>query len=431
MSTNTFSVLFIIQKGKTNQEGKAPILARITINRRMVHISTRQSIPPDRWLSKECKTIGITKEEKQINRFLGDFRGLIYSKYNELFFSGEIITAEKIKQVISSKGEKCNALLDLFDDFLKEYSKLIGHKTSQRTYDKYVLVRNRLATYLRESYNLSDIPLRDISPKFIMGFDTFLRTTYNVANNHAMKMMQKFRTIYQTAIDNGWIQKNPFASIKIHFESVDREFLTKHELAAIIQKPMTSKRLDQVRDIFVFCCFCGLAYCDVAELTTENLVVGDDGKTWLSTRRKKTDSPVIVPLLEIPLALLKKYEGQLSGKLLPVPSNQKCNDYLKEIASICGINKELTFHMARHTFSTTVTLSNGVPIETVSKMLGHRNIRTTQIYAKVIQDKVSADMEQLAAKLENSMPPLPPLTKTKIIPLSGSAAPKLNRSSAL
>lgn len=430
MSTNTFSVLFIIQKGKTNQEGKAPILARITINKRMVHISTRQSILPDRWLSKECKTIGLSKEEKKINRFLEDFKGLIYTKYIVLLLSGEILTAEKLKQVISSKGEKCIALLDLFDDFLKEYSKLIGHKTSQRTYDKYVLVRNRLATYLRESYNLSDIPLRDISPKFIMGFDTFLRTTYNVANNHAMKMVQKFRTIYQTAIDNGWIQKNAFASIKIHFEIVDREFLTKQELAAIIQKPMTSKRLDQVRDIFVFCCFCGLAYCDVAELTTENLVVGDDGKTWLSTRRQKTDTPVNVPLLEIPLALLQKYEGQLGGKLLPVPSNQKCNDYLKEIASICGINKELTFHMARHTFSTTVTLSNGVPIETVSKMLGHRNIRTTQIYAKVIQDKVAADMEMLAAKLESSMPPMPTEKKTKIMHLS-SATPAFNHSSMI
>lgn len=430
MSTNTFSVLFIIQKGKTNQEGKAPILARITINKRMVHISTRQSILPDRWLSKECKTIGLSKEEKKINRFLEDFKGLIYTKYNVLLLSGEILTAEKLKQVISSKGEKCIALLDLFDDFLKEYSKLIGHKTSQRTYDKYVLVRNRLATYLRESYNLSDIPLQDISPKFIMGFDTFLRTTYHVANNHAMKMMQKFRTIYQTAIDNGWIQKNSFASIKIHFDIVDREFLTKQELAAIIQKPMTSKRLDQVRDIFVFCCFCGLAYCDVAELTTENLVVGDDRKTWLSTRRQKTDTPVNVPLLEIPLALLQKYEGQLGGKLLPVPSNQKCNDYLKEIASICGINKELTFHMARHTFSTTVTLSNGVPIETVSKMLGHRNIRTTQIYAKVIQDKVAADMEMLAAKLESSMPPMPTEKKTKIMHLS-SATPAFNHSSMI
>ncbi len=419
MDISTFSILFIIQKGKTNQEGRAPILARITINKRMVHISTRQSILPERWLSKECKTVGLTKEEKQLNRFLEDFKGLIYSKYNELLLSGEVITADKLKQAISSKGEKCISLLDLYDDFLRDYARLVGHKTSKRTYDKYVLVRNRLAQYLRESYNLVDMPLRDISPKFIHGFDTFLRTTYNVANNHAMKMMQKFRTIYQTAIDNGWVQKNPFASIKIHFDVVNREFLTKQELVDIIQKPMTSKRLDQVRDVFVFCCFCGLAYCDVAELTTDNLVDGDDGRTWLRTRRQKTDTPVDVPLLEIPMTILRKYDGQITGdKLLPVPSNQKCNDYLKEIASICGIDKELTFHMARHTFSTTVTLSNGVPIETVSKMLGHRNIRTTQIYAKVIHDKVSADMDALAERLNGTMPPLPPIRETKTVPLA-------------
>lgn len=418
MDITTFSVLFIIQKGKANREGKAPILARITLNKQMVHISTRQSILPERWLSKECKTVGLSKEEKQINRFLDDFRGLIYSKYNELLLLGEVVTAEKLKQVISSKGEKCVALLELYDDFLTDYAKLIGHKTSKRTYDKYVVVRRRLAEYLLKTYNLSDIALRDISPKFISGFDTFLRTTYNVANNHAMKMLQKFRTIYQLAIDNGWVQKNPFGSIKIHFEDVNRGFLSKQELVAIMQKPMISKRLDQVRDVFVFCCFCGLAYCDVAALTTANLVEGDDGKTWLHTRRQKTDTPVDLPLLEIPMMILQKYKGLLSnGKLLPVPSNQKCNDYLKEIAAISGVEKELTFHLARHTFATTVTLSNGVPIETVSKMLGHRNIRTTQIYAKIVHEKVSADMDALASKLNGAMPTLPPMREPKIVPL--------------
>ena len=381
-------------------------------------LTTGMSVPPQRWLPKECKTVGLTKEEKQINRFLEDFKGLIYSKYNELLLLGEVITADKLKQAISSKGEKCISLLDLYDDFLNDYAQLVGHKRSKRTYDKYALVRNRLAQYLRESYNLSDIPLRDISPKFISGFDTFLRSTYQVANNHAMKMIQKFRTIYQTAIDNGWVQKNPFASIKIHFDNVDRGFLSKQELVAIIQKPMTSKRLDQVRDVFVFCCFCGLAYCDVAELTEENLVEGDDGKVWLRTRRLKTDTSVDVPLLEIPLMILQKYKGKLTaGKLLPVPSNQKCNDYLKEIAAICGIDKELTFHLARHTFATTVTLSNGVPIETVSKMLGHRNIRTTQIYAKVIHDKVATDMEALANKINGEMPTSPSMRTTITIPL--------------
>ncbi len=401
MGKHTFSVLFFIQRTKLNKEGKAPILARITINKQMAHLSTRQAILPERWVSSSGRAIGTSKEDKQINRFLEDYKGIIYTKYNELLLTGEVITVDKLKQTLSSKGEKCITLLDLYDDFLTDYAKLVGHSTTQRTYDKYELVRKRLAAYMKEQYNLSDIPLRDITPKFIREFDTFLRSTYGVANNHAMKMVQKFRTIFQTAVDNGWVQKNPFASIKIHFDIIDRGYLTKQELAAIIQKPMSSKRLDQVRDIFVFCCFCGLAYCDVAELTTENIITGDDGNLWIRTRRQKTDTPVDVPLLEIPMMILQKYQVQLKdGKLLPVPTNQKCNAYLKEIADICGIDKELTFHLARHTFATTITLSNGVPIETVSKMLGHRNIRTTQIYAKVIQEKVSVDMAALASRLD-------------------------------
>lgn len=259
MDISTFSVLFIIQKGKTNQEGKAPVLARITVNRQMVHLSTRQSVLPDRWVSKEGKTVGLTKEEKQINRFLNDYKGLIYSRYNEMLLTGEVITADKIKQLLSSKGEKCISLLELYDSFLKDYAQLVGRSTCKRTYDKYVLVRNRLEKYIEDSYNRPDIPLRDISPKFIHGFDTYLRSTYNVANNHVMKMLQKVRTIYQTALDNGWVQKNPFGAIKIRFDIVDRGFLTKQELAAIIQKPMFSKRLDQVRDVFVFCCYTFLA----------------------------------------------------------------------------------------------------------------------------------------------------------------------------
>lgn len=435
MERNTVSIRYLIQKGKTNQEGKAPILVRITINGQVVHLSTRQSILPDRWVMKGDRTVGLTNEEKELNRFLDSYKALIYSKYNELLLSGEVITADKLKQVLSSKGEKCMSLLKLYDAFLVDYIRLVGHSTSKRTYDKYVAVRNRLEKYIRESYNLADIPLSDISPRFIHGFDTYLRSTFNVANNHAMKMMQKFRTIFQTAIDNGMVQKNPFASIKIHFDVVDRGFLTKQELAAIMQKPMVSKRLDQVRDVFIFCCFCGLAYCDVQGLTSDNIIEGDNGKVWLRTRRQKTYTPVDVPLLEIPMMILKKYEGQLNnGKLLPVPSNQKCNDYLKEIAAISGVDKELTFHLARHTFATTVTLSNGVSIETVSKMLGHRNIRTTQIYAKITHDKVANDMEVLAAKLDGAFPTPPPKSDPKVIRLTNpnrGSAPILEQDSRI
>jgi hypothetical protein len=204
------------------------------------------------------------------------------------------------------------------------------------------------------------------------------------------------------AKNNGWIFMDPFVNYKIRFNRVDRGYLTDQEMQTIMDKEFVSKRLEQVRDIFIFSCFTGLAYVDVKHLTTDNIRMSFDGKLWIMTHRQKTDTPVNVPLLNIPLSILKKYEGKHpNGQLLPVLSNQKLNSYLKEIADLCGIKKTITFHLARHTFATTTTLSKGVPIETVSKMLGHTNIQTTQIYARITNDKISADMQLLAAKIND------------------------------
>jgi site-specific recombinase XerD len=243
---------------------------------------------------------------------------------------------------------------------------------------------------------------------FLNGFDTDNRLENEVAHNHAMKQMQKLRTIYKTAIDNGWVQKNPFASIKIRFEDVEREFLTKEELARIMQKEFPTERMERIRDVFIFCCFTGLSHCDVLKLHQEDIRTDDNGNLWIHTHRNKTDVAVDVPLLEIPQMILAKYKNKrkLRRRLLPVISNGCTNVYLKELGEACGIRKNITFHMARHTFATTVTLTNGVPIESVCKMLGHRNIRTTQIYAKVINEKIAQDMSLLASRIgsDYSMP---------------------------
>jgi len=204
------------------------------------------------------------------------------------------------------------------------------------------------------------------------------------------------------AKNNGWIFKDPFSNYKIRLKRVDRGYLTDSEIQQIIEKKFVSSRLEQVRDVFIFSCFTGLAYIDVKQLTTNQICTSFDGKQWIMTHRQKTDTNVNVPLLNIPLAILKKYNGKLpNGQLLPILSNQKLNSYLKEIADLCGINKNITFHLARHTFATTTTLSKGVPIETVSKMLGHTNIKTTQIYARVVNEKISVDMQILSDKLDN------------------------------
>jgi site-specific recombinase XerD len=210
------------------------------------------------------------------------------------------------------------------------------------------------------------------------------------------------RTVILIARNNGWINADPFANYKFSLEKCEREYLTQKELEAIMNKSFSIKRLEQVRDIFIFSCFSGLAYVDVKNLSDKNIRTSFDGNVWIMGKRHKTDVSFTIPLLNVPKTILEKYKGILpNSELLPVISNQKMNAYLKEITDMCGIDKHLTFHCARHTFATTVTLSKGVSIESVSKMLGHSNIKTTQIYARVNETKVSNEMTILKEKLKD------------------------------
>lgn len=255
---------------------------------------------------------------------------------------------------------------------------------------------------MKAKYNITDIALKEINHMFITDFETYLRTVSLCNENTTAKFMQTFRMIVIMAKNNGWIFTDPFVNYKIRLKRVDRGYLTDVELQKIMKKKFPTKRLEQVRDVFIFSCFTGLAYIDLKTLKASEISISFDGKPWIMKHRQKTDTPVNVPLLKVPLAILKKYEGQLpKGELLPVLSNQKLNSYLKEIGDLCGINKNITFHLARHTFATTTTLAKGVPIETVSKMLGHTNIETTQIYARITNDKIRKDMQQLAGKLDD------------------------------
>lgn len=253
---------------------------------------------------------------------------------------------------------------------------------------------------MSHKYNVSDIALKEISHMFITDFENYLRIECSCNANTTAKFIQSFRRVIIIAKNNGWIIKDPFINYTIRLKRVDRGYLTMDEILQISEKQFDILRLEQVRDIFIFSCFTGLAYIDVKNLTKQNIHQGFDGKQWISTKRQKTDTPVNVPLLKIPASIIAKYKDYDSIALLPVISNQKMNSYLKEIADLCGITKNLTFHLARHSFATSVTLSKGVPIETVSKMLGHTNIKTTQIYARITNDKISRDMIDLASKLE-------------------------------
>ena len=251
-------------------------------------------------------------------------------------------------------------------------------------------------------YNITDINIDKIDHAFITDYEFYLRTVRKCANNTAVKYIKNFNKIIKLCIANDWLDKNPFANYKSKVKEVERVYLSEGEIQNIINKDFKNERLSLVRDIFLFSCFTGLAYIDVKNLTRSHISIGIDGDKWIFTHRQKTETASKIPILSVTQMIIDKYENHPQSvneeKLLPILSNQKMNAYLKEIAAVCEIEKELTFHIARHTFATTITLTNGVPIESVSKMLGHKNLRTTQHYAKVLDKKVSEDMKILRDK---------------------------------
>ena len=399
----TFKVTFLLQKGKVKSDGKAPIVTRIIVNGEMAHFSTQQSVDPTRWDTKANRTYGLTQDDKTINAVLDEIKSSLFRHYYDMQAKGETISALKLKNKLCSTEEKpIKSTMDLFDKFITEYAELV----KARGYGKEALIRykickNRVQEFLKDEMHANDISIDAINKRLLDKFYLWNRKTYKIGNNTAIHFMHKFSTVYKMAWDYGWVTGNPFHMLNLRKDRTERAYLTIDELERLANREFTSERLERMRDIFLFCCYTGLSYIDVKTLTTDNLVRKNDGKLWIVTKRTKTEVPVNVPLLEIPLRLIKKYEPLRKGNLVfPVYSNQKSNDYLKEIAALCGINKDVTFHVARHTFATTVTLENGVPVESVSKMLGHTNIQTTQIYARITERKINQDMDVLSKKLD-------------------------------
>lgn len=271
------------------------------------------------------------------------------------------------------------------------------------TMKNYTTTESYLKDYLKFRRHTSDVYLKQIDYEFTLGFESYLRALPSLKNNGVMKHMERFKKLMRLAEDLDWVEKNPTKRFKLRFDQVDMVYLSKAELQKIKEKDFKRSTHEINRDIFVFCCYTGLPYGDVKELKKKHIQIGMDGKKWIYSRRKKTNTMLRIPLLKEAERILDKYQDhpkvRSSDILLPVYSNQKTNQYLREISKILKINKKLSFHAARHTFATTVTLANGVPIETVSKLLGHKKLSTTQIYARVIDSKISSDMDNLRRKL--------------------------------
>ena len=328
---------------------------------------------------------------------------IISKQFNLLNEKAEEVTAEKIKNICFGKRNNQKTLIEVFKYHNGQMESLIGENFALGTLKRYKITLTIIQIFLKFQYNITDINLNDIKYEFLTNFEFWLKTERKCAHNTTIKYIKNLRKIINIAIKNEWMDKDPFAKFVVTSKEVKRVALTKEELEVLEKKEIKLSRISQVRDIFIFCCYTGLAYSDVEKLEPNQIKKGIDGKQWIFIERSKTKTQSNIPLLPASLSILEKYRNSpetiIKGKCLPVLSNQRMNSYLKEIADICGIEKDLTTHLARHTFATTVTLTNGVTLETVSNMLGHRSIRTTQIYAKVVQAKVSTEMELLEQKL--------------------------------
>ena len=396
-----FSLLFFLKKQK-NLKGSQLIYLRITVNGQRVEWSTKRECAPSKWNAAAGRAKGTKEDARSLNAYLDLLQSKVYDAQYDLCREGLAVSAELIKNKLIGKVEKSQTLISVFEGHNKTIELLIGKSYAKGTWTKYETTLMHVRDFLKWKYGVSDMNIRQIDYSFITDFEFFLKSK-NISTNTNGKYIKNLKKIIGECVIKGWLDKNPFVGFKVKHIDPKIPHLTIHELSLLAAKEFTNERLSLVKDLFLFSCYTGFAYADATKLNIENIHIGIDNNKWIVKNREKTDFPSRVPLLPTALGILEKYKDHPavcnSGKLLPTLSNQKVNAYLKEIADLCGINKEITFHVARHTFATTITLSNGVPIETVSKMLGHKKLQTTQIYAKVLDIKISSDMQALKQKL--------------------------------
>lgn len=397
---STFKVLFYLKRNAPKKNGLVPVMCRVTVNGKVSQFSCKLDVEEKTWNIELGRVSGRSTVAQETNRMLDKIRVGINKAYQDICDKDNYVTAEKVRNVFLGMGMNHETLLAVFRQHNEDYEKQVGKIKSLRSYWKYCIVYKHLEEFIKQRYKVSDIALKELAPAFITDFELFLRTEKNHCNNTVWSYMMPFRSIIFMAINNGWLQRDPFYAYSITKEETKRGFLSKEEINLLIKGTFKKPSYTLIRDLFIFCTFTGLSWTDMANLTKENLQTSFDGHLWIKTNRQKTGTESNIRLLDVAKHIIEKYDGMTDdNKLLPVPCYVNCKNSIKVIAKKCGIEKNVTWHMSRHTYATTVCLSNDVPIETLSKMLGHRSIRTTQIYAKITAEKVSRDMEKLSKQI--------------------------------
>lgn len=396
---STFKIAFHVNKGK-EKNGVVPVLGRITINGTIAQFSCKQSIEPKLWDAKSNRAIGKSDKAVKLNRALDNIRAQLTKHYQTISDRKSYVNAEMVRNAWQGIVMECDTLLGALDKHNDEFKKRTGKDRSKATLDKYLAVRRHLAAFIKTQYRRTDIHMKEITEDFIKEFSIYLNITLGLSSSTTHLYCIPLKMIVTKAHNNGTIACNPFAYYHIPQEGKERGYLSEGELKVLMKQEFTNPRLEIVRDIFVFACLTGMSYIDIKNLTADRITTSIDGSKWIAQKREKTNTPYRVKLLDIPLQLIEKYkEKRKGGRIFPVPANSSCNLRLKEIAKQCGINKYVCFHLSRHTFAT-LALTKGVSLESVSKILGHTKITTTQIYAKITTEKIGRDMDLLSERLE-------------------------------
>ena len=405
-TTHTFGVHFVARPKKSEPE-ELMIYVRIAVRKEVAEISLKRVVPKACWDQATGTVRGNRKLAQEFKELFDDVRFQLTECFRKLQLEKRSISARALKDCFLGNDQSSSTLCEL----MKYHNENMKTVLAPGTLKNYFTTERYVKLFLERKHRVRDLALFELNYQFITEFEFFLRKTTPLdeknplTNNGIMKHMERLRKMVTLAAKMEWIPKDPFVQYSLRFQKVDKEFLTEEELAKVEETELPVLKYRLARDLFVFSCYSGLAYIDLDMLEPRDIIIGIDGEDWINTVRAKTSTKVLVPLLPKAKAIIEKYahDPRVKGRnrVFPKLSNQKMNEYLREIGKLCEIPKHFSFHMARHTFATTVTLANGVPIETVSKMLGHTKLSTTQIYARVLERKVSTDMMALKAKLHD------------------------------
>ena len=393
-------VHYYLRHKELKNDGSAPIMGRITIGKSMVQFSAKCSVQVSLWDTKSARATGKSKVAAELNRILDQTTLSIHSHCKDLLAKKEKVSAEEVKNAFQGIASGQETLIGYCDKYDKMLAARVGVNITLESYKRYGISFNHVKRFLRTKYNLSDISFQALDYSFIEAFDFYLRVQLKFKPNTIIGIVGHLKIIAKRAVNDGIITRNPFIGFSLEGEPLQPKSITGQELNKIMTTPLDSPNRYLVRDMFLFSVFTGIAFSDIRNLTCNNLVQAEDGVWWIHSKRRKTGTEFHVPLLELPLQIIEKYRGlNKDGKMFVMLSCSKTNGNLKKIAKICGIKRNITFHMARHSYASLITLSQGVPMETVSRMLGHRDLRATRIYAQVSNEKINTDMRRLEKRI--------------------------------